>query len=217
MSAGGAVACGGGCGGGSDGGGHSAFDSGVRGAGRSAGSAVVSAWCASSRSPRRASRRDRSGGETTAGETTAGETIAGEQDDEPGEEAGEPRLRIASARVYPAGAGTAARRREGAAPLAAAAAAAGAGTAGAAGAADVADVARPSRGLALATALLLRGLAWVDRLDGTVSAVVSAVGSPTPRDELGNPMGFVNGCPCGLTTALAPLFTLAPSGGLAKV
>jgi hypothetical protein len=216
VSAGGAVvsACGGGCGGGSDGGGHSAFDSGVRGAGRSAGSAVVSAWCASSRSPRRASRRDRSGRETTAGETTAGETTAGEADDEPGEEAGEPRLRIASARVYPAGSGTAARRREGAAPLAAAAAAAGAGTAGAAGAADVA---RPSRGLALATALVLRGLAWVHRLDGTESAVVSVVGSPTPRDELGNPMGFVNGCPCGLTTALVPPFTLAPSGGLAKV
>ena len=175
----------------------------------SAGSAVVSAGCASPRSPRRASRRDRSGGETTAGETTEGEA-----DDEPGEEAGEPRLGIASARVYPAGAGTAARRREGAAPLAAAAAAAGAGTAGAVG---VADVARPSRGLALATALVLRGLAWVDRLDGTVSAVVSAVGSPMPRDELGNPMGFVNGCPCGLTTALAPPFTLAPSGGLAKV
>jgi hypothetical protein len=176
-------------------------------------------WGDSARPPRRASRRDRSGrettaGETTAGETTAGETTAGEADDEPGEEAGEPRLRIASARVYPAGSGTAGRRREGAAPLAAAAAAAGAGTAGAAGAADVA---RPSRGLALATALVLRGLAWVDRLDGTVSAVVSAVGSPTPRDELGNPMGFVNGCPCGLTTALVPPFTLAPSGGLAKV
>ena len=169
----------------------------------SAGSAVVSAWCDSSRSPRRASRRDRSGGETTAGE----------EDDEPGEEAGEPRLRIASARVYPAGAGTAGRRREGAAPLAAAAAAAGAGTAGTTGAADIA---RPSRGLALATALVLRGLAWVDRLDGNVSAVVSAVGSPTPRDELGNPIGFVNGCPCGLTL-LATLFTLAPSGVLAKV
>jgi hypothetical protein len=64
---------------------------------------------------------------------------------------------------------------------------------------------------------VLRGLAWVDRLDGNVvSAVVSAVGSPTPRDELGNPMGFVNGCACGLTL-LATLFTLAPTGVLAKV
>ena len=71
---------------------------------------------------------------------------------------------------------------------------------------------------------------------------MSVVGSPTPRDELGNPMGFVNGCDelgnpmgfvngcdelgnpmgfvngcaCGLTL-LATLFTLAPTGVLAKV
>ena len=128
-------------------------------------------------------------GETTTGETTTGETTTGEEDDEPGEEeeggavvsargavssstcmrdelgeeGGEPCLRIASAR---AGGGTAVRRREGTDPLAIAAA--GAGTAGAADVtdeADVADVARPSKRLALTTALALSGLRWPGSLD----------------------------------------------------